>query len=305
MTAPTTRTPLDDPATVEAIIALVLRQIPPAQTLGGPTGALRMAIELALIAARDLHVAPLVQQLVRRIADADLVVSGLLDDVERLQHRTEIAEANLASANIRLAQAETERDEARLVEVTTQRDRMRPVVEAAEVWRDLAATTPLDEDFGRAELAMCEAVDAYRSGVGQEAEEASAPACICPRFRDTGGLRIADLACPVHGVGGTDPGDGPWEVEPECPARPPQEAQDATDRPDTGSSEGQTGSDDLSGYGDPRRDALDQVIRELDARGGPIPVGVAASEEWRIQGINEARLWVERIREDDAPEGES
>jgi hypothetical protein len=34
--------------------------------------------------------------------------------------------------------------------------------------------------------------------------------CICPMFRDTGGFRIADLTCPVHGVHGTDPGDGQW-----------------------------------------------------------------------------------------------
>ena len=32
-------------------------------------------------------------------------------------------------------------------------------------------------------------------------------------FGDTGGFRIADLCCPVHGIGGTDPGDGPWERE--------------------------------------------------------------------------------------------
>lgn len=35
--------------------------------------------------------------------------------------------------------------------------------------------------------------------------------CICAMFRDTGGFRIADLTCPVHGVGGTNPGDGNWE----------------------------------------------------------------------------------------------
>jgi hypothetical protein len=34
--------------------------------------------------------------------------------------------------------------------------------------------------------------------------------CICTVFRDTGGFRIADLACPVHGIKGTDPGDGYW-----------------------------------------------------------------------------------------------
>ena len=35
--------------------------------------------------------------------------------------------------------------------------------------------------------------------------------CNCPRFSDTGGFRIADLTCPVHGVSGTDPGDGYWD----------------------------------------------------------------------------------------------
>jgi hypothetical protein len=34
--------------------------------------------------------------------------------------------------------------------------------------------------------------------------------CICPHFRDTDGYRIADLTCPVHGLEGTDPGDGYW-----------------------------------------------------------------------------------------------
>lgn len=38
--------------------------------------------------------------------------------------------------------------------------------------------------------------------------------CICIRFRDTGGYRIADLTCPVHGIDGTDPGDGYWETPP-------------------------------------------------------------------------------------------
>ena len=31
--------------------------------------------------------------------------------------------------------------------------------------------------------------------------------CICPRFKDIAPDLIADLTCPVHGVGGTDPGD--------------------------------------------------------------------------------------------------
>lgn len=34
-------------------------------------------------------------------------------------------------------------------------------------------------------------------------------ACICAKFKDTDGYQIADLACPIHGVDGTDPGDRP------------------------------------------------------------------------------------------------
>jgi hypothetical protein len=34
--------------------------------------------------------------------------------------------------------------------------------------------------------------------------------CNCPRFADTGGFRIADLTCPIHGIDGTEPGDGWW-----------------------------------------------------------------------------------------------
>jgi hypothetical protein len=41
------------------------------------------------------------------------------------------------------------------------------------------------------------------------------PNCICPHFTDTGGFRIADLTCPVHGPSGTNPGDGPWDAERE------------------------------------------------------------------------------------------
>jgi hypothetical protein len=35
--------------------------------------------------------------------------------------------------------------------------------------------------------------------------------CTCPRFKDTNGYRIGDLTCPVHGVSGPRPLDGPWE----------------------------------------------------------------------------------------------
>ena len=39
--------------------------------------------------------------------------------------------------------------------------------------------------------------------------------CICLMFTDIGERRIADLTCPVHGVDGSDPGDGFWEVKDE------------------------------------------------------------------------------------------
>jgi hypothetical protein len=35
--------------------------------------------------------------------------------------------------------------------------------------------------------------------------------CVCPYFKDVGGFRIADLCCPVHGLGGPEEGDGYWE----------------------------------------------------------------------------------------------
>lgn len=45
----------------------------------------------------------------------------------------------------------------------------------------------------------------------QSAEYVRPEGCICTMFKDTSGFRIADLCCPVHGVSGTDPGDGYWE----------------------------------------------------------------------------------------------
>lgn len=49
--------------------------------------------------------------------------------------------------------------------------------------------------------------------MSEPAEIVKPPNCICPRFTDTGGYRIADLACPIHGVGGPIRGDGPWEPD--------------------------------------------------------------------------------------------
>lgn len=44
--------------------------------------------------------------------------------------------------------------------------------------------------------------------------EAEHPAtCSCTHFSDTGGFRIGDLCCPVHGVDGAKPLDGPWDIE--------------------------------------------------------------------------------------------
>lgn len=50
-----------------------------------------------------------------------------------------------------------------------------------------------------------------QDGSGGVEDDEATPSCICPRFTDTGGFRIADLACPIHGVGGSRPGDGPEE----------------------------------------------------------------------------------------------
>ena len=57
-----------------------------------------------------------------------------------------------------------------------------------------------------------------RAKVGLRAKEkiamiARPDGCICTEFKDTGGFRIADLTCPVHGVNGTNPGDGYWDKE--------------------------------------------------------------------------------------------
>lgn len=51
----------------------------------------------------------------------------------------------------------------------------------------------------------------FRYGEIDAVDDLDKPTCICPRFSDTGGYRIADLGCPTHGINGTRPGDGPWE----------------------------------------------------------------------------------------------
>jgi hypothetical protein len=67
--------------------------------------------------------------------------------------------------------------------------------------------------------AWCECSYAYpcatRRALSVEATGAEGGSeCVCPKFNYTGGYRIADLACPIHGVKGTNPGD--WiEAEPE------------------------------------------------------------------------------------------
>lgn len=61
------------------------------------------------------------------------------------------------------------------------------------------------------ELAKYEAASNIVGLPEGSAVSSTEPTCICKRFRDTGGYRIADLTCPIHGVEGTDPGDGPWE----------------------------------------------------------------------------------------------
>jgi hypothetical protein len=46
-----------------------------------------------------------------------------------------------------------------------------------------------------------------------EALDAGGRGCVCRRFADTGGYRVGDLTCPVHGLNGTGPLDGPWEAD--------------------------------------------------------------------------------------------
>lgn len=56
---------------------------------------------------------------------------------------------------------------------------------------------------------LADALEVARSEVAKPDRPAT-EGCICPRFTDTGGFRIADLCCPVHGVNGPEPGDGYW-----------------------------------------------------------------------------------------------
>jgi hypothetical protein len=52
---------------------------------------------------------------------------------------------------------------------------------------------------------------AMLSGDPGSGADAAPAACICKHFRDTGGVRVGDLCCPVHGVDGPEPTDGPWD----------------------------------------------------------------------------------------------
>ena len=63
-------------------------------------------------------------------------------------------------------------------------------------------------------VVICEVISQALLGeAGAQVQPATKPTCICTRFRDTGGFRIADLTCPVHGIGGTKPGDGYWDED--------------------------------------------------------------------------------------------
>lgn len=110
-----------------------------------------------------------------------------------------------------------------------------PVFELPDAWPELRAWALLADGATPPEThpetqrvwvdgAIIDAVVIHREWAGYqraamrkaEAEELAdgatpaGPACICPKFSDIGGYRIADLCCPVHGVDGSDPGDGPW-----------------------------------------------------------------------------------------------
>ena len=49
-----------------------------------------------------------------------------------------------------------------------------------------------------------------KMGTEEAVKQARSQGCICPCFHDTGGFRIADLTCPLHGIGGSEEGDGAW-----------------------------------------------------------------------------------------------
>jgi hypothetical protein len=74
----------------------------------------------------------------------------------------------------------------------------------------LAQLRSNDEAFASVAMSLITVRREIREAGAVAAPPAVPGTCACPRFVDTGGVRIADLDCPVHGVGGTEPGDGQW-----------------------------------------------------------------------------------------------
>jgi hypothetical protein len=73
-----------------------------------------------------------------------------------------------------------------------------------------------DERFDLSQLAQHKSCDPFYEDknipdflvcVQANWDQGSIPSCCCHPTKDTGGYVIADLACSVHGVNGTSPGD--------------------------------------------------------------------------------------------------
>jgi hypothetical protein len=138
---------------------------------------------------------------------------GVMHEVDRAFYDLTVKERNLERARVDRLEAEVRA--------------LRSVVDAVRQW---GPHTPRRVTRALQALAATDRPPTWRAGHGPEPPTGT---CICPRFKDTGGFRIADLACPVHGVDGTDPGDGYWactcpggggpdgyEHRPGCPRNP-------------------------------------------------------------------------------------
>jgi hypothetical protein len=127
------------------------------------------------------------------VAAADVVGPATPD--EGLLHQ-------LAATEGVLATVEAERDEARaaLAAAEAERDALRTrIAEALDLVNRLYNAGQLGAINAEWMIRRTLSVEAAGMEGGGE--------CVCPKFNDTGGYRIADRACPIHGVKGSNPGD--------------------------------------------------------------------------------------------------
>jgi hypothetical protein len=147
------------------------------------------------------------------------VMLDAINEVGRIRVALERAEAIIKERDRQLAH-EQERGEALVAQAqdyaraeSERADRL--VTLAREILTTVTPGAPDDAPgFARWRVALEQLEDAAGEMSPPDSEPEPEPGtakCICVRFRDTGGFRIADLTCPVHGVNGTDPGDGYWE----------------------------------------------------------------------------------------------